>query len=121
VVLRSTVMPGFTRGVLQPLLENTSGLRAGIDFGLGMYPEFLREANALADFRRPHCSIFGSLDERTAARLAQLCGEFGGEVVQTTLEEAEMAKLASNAFHALKVGFANEIGKRSCANAFAHK
>jgi GDP-mannose 6-dehydrogenase len=111
VVVRSTVFPGTCRGVLVPLLEQHSGLSAGEGFGIVANPEFLREASALADFRNPTHTILGASDERAGEIAARLYGGIDAPIVTVTLEEAEMLKLACNAFHGLKVGFANEIGR----------
>jgi GDP-mannose 6-dehydrogenase len=114
VVLRSTVYPGFTRNVLAPRLEKISGRRIGQDFALAVCPEFLREGNALDDFRETPFSALGTIESRSAAMFSELAQSLPGEVVQMSAEEAEMLKLMSNSFHALKIGFANEMG-RVCA------
>ncbi len=114
VVLRSTVCPGFTREVLAPRLEKISGLRIGRDLALAVCPEFLREGNALDDFREAPFSALGTIESRSAKMFSELARSLPGEVVQMSAEEAEMLKLMNNSFHALKVGFANEMG-RICA------
>ncbi len=111
VTLRSTVFPGTTRGVLLPKLEEHSGLRAGEDFGLVMNPEFLREASAINDFDQPPYTVVGQLDDRSGKVVADLYEGIDAALHRIALEEAEMLKLANNAFHALKIGFANEIGR----------
>jgi GDP-mannose 6-dehydrogenase len=114
IILRSTVFPGFTRSVLAPRLEKISGFRIGKDVALAVCPEFLREGNALEDFRGAPFSALGTIESRSAEMISELARSLLGEVVQMSAEEAEMLKLANNAFHALKIGFANEIG-RLCA------
>jgi GDP-mannose 6-dehydrogenase len=111
VVLRSTVFPGTMREVLCPALEEHSGKRAGHDFGLVVNPEFMRETNALADFHAPPYIVIGELDERSGNQLEALYGVIEAPVHRVTMEQAEFLKLANNAFHALKIGFANEIGR----------
>jgi GDP-mannose 6-dehydrogenase len=111
VVLRSTVPPGTIRGVLAPLLEELSGRRAGRDFGLASNPEFMRETTAIADFHAPPYTIIGAWDERSGERVASAYAGISAPVHQVAIEEAELLKLVNNAFHALKVGFANEIGR----------
>ena len=113
VCLRSTVFPGTTRRVLIPLLEHHSGRRAGKDFGVVMNPEFLREASAVKDFANPPYTVIGELDERSGATVAALYESIDAPSHRIEIEEAELLKLANNAFHALKIGFANEIGRLS--------
>jgi GDP-mannose 6-dehydrogenase len=120
VVLRSTVLPGTTETVVIPALQSTSGLRAGADFTVCYNPEFLREGTAVADFLEPPYTILGAnavgtniLGPRETAALApvrQLYAGIPAAVFETTTTVAEMVKYVSNAFHAVKVGFANEIG-----------
>jgi GDP-mannose 6-dehydrogenase len=117
VVLRSTVCPGFTREVLAPRLEKISGRRIGRDLALAVCPEFLREGNALDDFREAPFSALGTIESRSAEMFSELARSLPGEVVQMSAEEAEMLKLMNNSFHALKVGFANEMGRICAAGA----
>jgi GDP-mannose 6-dehydrogenase len=111
VIIRSTVFPGTVRGVVLETLESASGLTAGDGFGLAMNPEFLRETSAVDDFYSPPFTVVGALDERSGRAVEALFGSVDATVLRTTLEEAELVKLACNAFHALKIGFANEIGR----------
>ena len=110
VAFRSTLLPGTIESELIPLLEETSGKRYGRDFGVAHNPEFLREGSALADFQHPSRTVIGSLGERDAALVAALYAGLSAPVMYTTIREAEMAKYVDNAFHALKVTFANEVG-----------
>ena len=114
VVVRSTVFPGTVRGVIAKALESSSGLVAGEDFGLAMNPEFLREATAIEDFHAPPFTVVGALDDRSGAAVEALYETLDAPVFRVSIEQAEIVKLACNAFHALKIGFANEIG-RVCA------
>jgi len=111
VVLRSTVFPGTMRKVLGPLLEEHSGRQVGRDFGLVMNPEFMRETNAISDFYAPPYTVIGELDPRSGDRIEALYRDLKAPIYRVSLEEAELLKLANNAFHALKIGFANEIGR----------
>ena len=111
VAIRSTVLPGTTREVVIPALESTSGKRAGIDFGICMNPEFLREGTAVHDFLNPPKTVIGELNRASGDVLAKLYEGLPGPLVRTDLETAEMVKYVDNAWHALKVGFANEIGR----------
>jgi GDP-mannose 6-dehydrogenase len=111
VVVRSTVFPGTVEGAFRERLESGSGLRAGDGFGLAMNPEFLRETSAVDDFHSPPFTIVGAADERSQAAVLALYEDVPGPVLRVAIKEAEMVKLACNAFHALKIGFANEIGR----------
>jgi GDP-mannose 6-dehydrogenase len=110
VVLRSTVLPGTTESVAIPSLEAASGKRAGVDFAVCYNPEFMREGSAVADFFEPPYTILGASNPKQLKPLRDLYCWVSGRVFETSLVVAEMAKYVSNAFHALKVGFANEVG-----------
>lgn len=114
IVITSTVPPGTINGRIRPRLEEVSGLKSREDFGLAFSPEFLREGTAIADFSHPEKVVLGCDDETTRSALHALFGPFNGPLIDTTLEVAEMVKFSANAWHALKVTFANEIG-RMCA------
>lgn len=111
VALRSTVFPGVARNMVLPMLEDHSQRLAGQDFGIVVNPEFMREASAVADFRAPPYTIIGQLDDRSGDIMAEIYTGIERPVHRVTLEEAELLKLTNNAFHALKIGFANEIGR----------
>lgn len=110
VVVRSTVFPGTTASLVRPALERASGKRAGADFGLSMNPEFLREGSSIRDFYAPPFTIVGADDDETAARVSALYAGIDAPLHVVGTGVAEMLKYACNAFHGLKVGFANEIG-----------
>lgn len=110
IVVRSTVLPETGEGRLIPLIEQQSGRRAGADFGYAMNPEFLRESSAMSDFLHPSQIVVGALDARTMSEVEQLYVGLSAPVIATTIKAAEMIKYVSNAFHALKIVFANEIG-----------
>jgi UDPglucose 6-dehydrogenase len=110
IVVKSTVLPGTTQQVVLPLIEHHSGKKAGIDFGLAMNPEFLKEGVAIQDFLQPDRIVIGSYDERSRTILRELYKNFSCPLVETSLSAAEMIKYASNAFLATKISFINEIG-----------
>ncbi|HUI42630.1 MAG TPA: UDP-glucose/GDP-mannose dehydrogenase family protein [Terriglobia bacterium] len=110
VVLRSTMLPGSTEGVAIPALEAASGRRAGPDFSVCYNPEFLREGSAVADFLDPPCTVLGGREPTHLAALREVYRGTPGSMFETGIAVAEMVKYACNAFHAVKVGFANEIG-----------
>ena len=111
VVLRSTVYPGSTETVVKPLLEEFAEGAVGKDFGLCFQPEFLREGNSVKDFYNPPFTVVGTTCEKSADRVKELFGNFPGEFVSTSFRAAEMLKLTCNVFHALKISFANEVGR----------
>jgi GDP-mannose 6-dehydrogenase len=110
VVARSTMLPGTMRDVVIPTLEEASGLVAGAGFGVCNNPEFLREGTAVWDYRNPPKTVIGATDDTSASLLAGLYAGFDAPLLRTTIETAEMVKYVDNVWHALKVGFANEIG-----------
>ncbi len=110
VILRSTSLPGTVEGVRE-ILELRSGKTAGKDFGLCVNPEFLREGSAVEDFNHPPFTIIGESDRAAGDAAAELYREIEAPLYRIPLGAAEMVKYASNAFHALKVTFANEIGE----------
>lgn len=110
IVIRSTILPGTMHKVVIPILEASSGKTAGCDFGVCHNPEFLREGSAVGDFRFPPKTVIGELDQPTGDMLAELYGKLDAPLVRTDLETAEIVKYVDNSWHALKIGFANEIG-----------
>jgi len=109
-VLRSTVLPGTTETVALPILERESGKKCGRDFTVCYNPEFMREGSAVADFRNPPYTILGARDKNHLAPLRELYKAVSAPLYETTIPAAEMVKYFSNCYHALKVGFANEMG-----------
>ena len=110
VIIKSTVFPGTTDDRVRHILEYTSGKKAGVEFGLGSNPEFLREGNAVHDFLSPDRIVIGADDPRTADTLRALYASVDSQVLVTSSRTAEMVKYASNAALATKISFANEIG-----------
>ena len=110
VVVRSTVLPGTTHDVIIPLLERASGKQYGNGFGVSVNPEFLREGTAIKDFRKPPLTLVGHNHAADASGTIELYQAIDAPLVSTSIRVAEMLKYTSNAWHALKVCFANEIG-----------
>jgi len=110
VVLRSTMLPGSTEEIIIPTLENASSKKAGQDFGISFNPEFLRESTAVHDFHHPPFTLIGQHTEKGATIATGLYKSIEAPLFVVPLKVAEMVKYANNAFHALKVAFANEIG-----------
>jgi GDP-mannose 6-dehydrogenase len=110
VVYRSTMLPGTCENLLIPKLEQASGKRAGVDFGVCVNPEFLREGTSVRDFLDPPKTVVGATDPRTGDTVLGLYDGLPGPRFQVPIKVAEMTKYVDNSFHALKVCFANEIG-----------
>jgi GDP-mannose 6-dehydrogenase len=122
VVIRSTILPGTMHSIVIPVLEEFSGKRAGKDFGVCHNPEFLREGSAVKDFHAPPKTVIGELDKTSGDMLAKLYEKLDAPLIRTDLETAEMVKYVDNSWHALKIGYANEIGNLCKAfNIDAHK
>ena len=111
VVVKSTVVPGTTDQVVLPLLEKYSEKKAGLDFGVGMNPEFLREGTAISDFMHPDRIVLGGIDEKTQSKLAEIYTPFiNTDKLKTNNKTAEMIKYTSNSLLATLISFSNEIG-----------
>jgi GDP-mannose 6-dehydrogenase len=110
VVIRSTILPGTMHKMVIPTLEEFSCKKAGVDFGVCNNPEFLREGSAVKDFRQPPKTVIGESDPASGDILAVLYKRLDAPLIRTNLESAEMVKYVDNSWHALKIGFANEIG-----------
>lgn len=110
VVLRSTVLPGTAETIVVPALEQASGKKMGKDFGVCVNPEFMREGTAVADFLEPAMTIIGASDSHHSGLLREIYQWAPGHIFETSFRSAEMTKYVCNAWHAVKVSFANEIG-----------
>jgi UDPglucose 6-dehydrogenase/GDP-mannose 6-dehydrogenase len=112
VVVKSTVIPGTTNGVVREKLEEASGLRVGKDFGLGMNPEFLTEGSAVADFMTPDRIVIGGIDKRSQKILSSVyAGWPEAPRILTNNSTAEMIKYTSNSVLATLISFSNEIAR----------
>jgi GDP-mannose 6-dehydrogenase len=110
IVMRSTLLPGSMREVVVPTLEACSGKRAGEEFGVCINPEFLREGTAVHDYYNPPKTVIGQINPASGDLLASLYVHMPAPLIRTDIATAEMVKYADNAWHALKVSFANEVG-----------
>jgi GDP-mannose 6-dehydrogenase len=110
VVIRSTILPGTMEQIVIPVLEEYSGKKAGSDFGLCNNPEFLREGSAVKDFNDPPKTVIGEVDRESGDLLSKLYEKLDAPLIRTDVRTAEMVKYVDNCWHALKIGFANEIG-----------
>jgi GDP-mannose 6-dehydrogenase len=111
VAIRSTLLPGSMQSVVIPTLEKSSAKRAGEHFGVCINPEFLREGTAIYDYDHPAKTVIGANDERTAAPVRAIYAKLEAPMIVTDLRTAEMVKYVDNSWHALKVTFANEMGR----------
>jgi GDP-mannose 6-dehydrogenase len=111
LVYRSTVTPGTLTNVLLPILKAESGRQPGIDFDICFQPEFTREGNSIRDFQSPPFTIVGTDSPRVEQMLRSIFGHLPCEFHVTSIATAEMIKYSCNNFHALKITFANEMGR----------
>jgi GDP-mannose 6-dehydrogenase len=111
VVIRSTLLPGSMQSVVIPMLEESSRRSSGRDFGVCINPEFLREGSAIFDYDHPPKTVIGASDERAAGIVRELYAALSAPLILTDLRTAEMVKYIDNSWHALKVTFANEVGR----------
>lgn len=110
IVFRSTMLPGTSEELLIPILEMRSGKKIGVGFDVCYNPEFLREGSSVYDFYNPPKIVVGERETGSGEVLCQLYSGIDAPMIRTSIRVAEMAKYCDNAFHALKVSFANEIG-----------
>ena len=115
IVVRSTVLPGTVDATFRPLVEAHAGRRCGDGFDICFQPEFLREGSSIRDYDAPPFTVIGAESERAVQQLRQLFGKLPGPFVVCDIRTAEMLKYVCNAFHALKICFANEVGRISQA------
>ncbi|HZW30479.1 MAG TPA: nucleotide sugar dehydrogenase [Isosphaeraceae bacterium] len=110
VVVRSTLLPGILEERLAPLLQEAAGRPLGRGLDLANNPEFLRESSAIRDYDDPPFVLVGADHPRTAQAVLALYEQIAAERVVTDPRTAALVKYGCNAFHALKVAFANELG-----------
>ena len=117
IVFRSTVLPGTMESVVVPIIERASGMTAGVHFGLGYMPEFLREGQGVDDFFKPATIVVGTNHPDSLPALRQVNDGLTGNVFECDFTTAEAIKFTNNAWHAVKIAFANEIGAISKGSA----
>ncbi len=116
IVVKSTVVPGTTSGVVLPVLEKASGRKAGSELGVGVNPEFLTEGEAVRDFMFPDRIVLGANDTDTLRELDELYASFSDvPFIRTTPSTAEMIKYASNTLLATMISFSNELANLAAA------
>jgi len=111
VVAKSTIPPGTTDDIILPTVEQYSGKKAGVDFGLCMNPEFLRQGNAVHDSLNPDRIVIGEYDGRSGDVLEEIYGEYDCPKMRCDIKAAELIKYAANSLLATKVSFANEFSR----------
>lgn len=111
IVIRSTVPPGTVEGIIKESIESHSGKRLGEHFGLCFQPEFIREGSSIRDYNHPPFTVVGGDSERSVEMVRRIFGHFDCDFIVTSIRTAEMLKYCSNVFHAVKIVFANEIGR----------
>ena len=110
VVIRSTLLPGILEEVIRPALESAAGRPVGDGLVLCNNPEFLRESTAVRDYYNPPYVLVGAACEQDAAPIVEMYQAVDTEKIITDTRTASLVKYACNAYHAVKVAFANEIG-----------
>lgn len=115
VIVRSTVPPGTTDDIVIPLLEAEAGLQAGLDFGVCVNPEFLRERNAVRDSIAPRLVVIGQLDDRSGDVAERLNAGFGCPIYRVPIREGEFQKYAHNICNASKISLFNELRRVATA------
>jgi len=116
VVFRSTMLPGSMREVVLPALAEAAGEAPGLRYEVAYLPEFTREGRALSDYLAPGRVVIGERPGNEARFPLELFAGIDAPVFKTSFEVAELVKLADNTFHALKIAFANEIGRFALRN-----
>jgi GDP-mannose 6-dehydrogenase len=109
VAIRSTVFPGTNKRIGEIIAEN-SGKTRNVDFAVVSNPEFLREGSAVSDYYNPSVTVLGSDNEKALDIMEKIYEKVNAPVVRTDIQVAEIIKYINNAFHALKITFANEVG-----------
>ena len=110
IVIRSTVLPGTNCQVGEIIAQISNKIR-NRDFSVVSNPEFLREGSAVQDYYNPPYTLIGSDDNKAIDIMRELYSKVNGEFITVDIQTAEIIKYVNNSYHALKVTFANEIGR----------
>ena len=110
IAMRSTILPGTVDTLALPAIERESGKKHGDGFAVCYNPEFMREGTAVADYYAPPFTVIGAQDPLHAQPVAQIYAGIDRPIIHTDIRTAEMLKYICNAYHALKIVFANEVG-----------
>lgn len=111
LIFRSTVLPGTTEGEVKPLIEKHSNKKVGEHFGLCFQPEFLREGSSIEDYDNPPYTVIGGDSDRSVEVAKKIFGHLPCDFISTSIRTAEMLKYSCNIYHAMKITFANEVGR----------
>jgi GDP-mannose 6-dehydrogenase len=111
VAYRSTMYPGAMEEIVQPVLIDAAGEAPGTRFEAVLNPEFLRESTAIQDYYAPSRVVVGEREPGVTRRMLGVYDHIDAPFFELPYRTAEMVKLSDNGFHALKVVFANEIGR----------
>jgi GDP-mannose 6-dehydrogenase len=114
-VFRSTMLPGTMENLVLPALAAAAGAPPGARYEVAFNPEFLRESVAIADYFQPSRIVIGERHPGATQRLRGLYDGIVAPLFEVPFRVAEMIKMVDNTFHALKVAFANEIGRVAAA------
>lgn len=111
VVVESTIAPGTMREIVQPTLEDASGLKAGLDFHLGHCPERVMPGRLLRNIT-DYDRVVGGFDHASTERMLALYGHYvKGRLVPTDMTTAEVVKTTENAYRDVEIAFANEVAR----------
>ncbi|MEM1340676.1 MAG: nucleotide sugar dehydrogenase [Pseudomonadota bacterium] len=111
VAYRSTFRPGTCEGLVMPIFESVLGRKDAVEIVYN--PEFLREGSAVQDYFEPPKIVLGTDGGKPNAAMEALHAGIEAPVFHVGYREAEITKFVDNTWHAVKVAFANEVG-RTC-------
>jgi GDP-mannose 6-dehydrogenase len=111
LVFQSTMLPGSMRGAVLPAVTAAAGEPPGARYEVAYHPTFIREGSGVADFFAQSRLVVGERVPGCAKPLLELLDSVHAEVFATSLEAAELVKCSDNGLHAMKIAFANEIGR----------
>jgi len=111
VVAKSTIPPGTTENLILTTLEKYSGKRVGVDFGLCMNPEFLRQGEAVHDSLNPDRIVIGEYDKKSGDVVEYTYKDYDCPKMRCDIKAAELIKYAANSLLATKITFANEFSR----------